>query len=118
MLALLFSPTQRFLGELNIQQGSIQRISLAPYAEGELADFIEQWQLMGVQAEQLLAKVQTQGHFIVRLPDRLVPFWEKLCRIELAPQERFASVQTMLNASHAALQAWDAAMDKTIALNV
>lgn len=71
------------------------------------------------EAEQaFLLWVADEGYIARRVPARLMPYWEKLCRLALEPEERFASLHALLNASHDTLQTWDKAMDSLAEVRV
>lgn len=52
-----------------------------------------------------------QRFHVLKLPERLLEQWQKLCQLSLEPEERFASVQALTSGSHAVVQAWDRAIN-------
>ncbi|MBP9762429.1 hypothetical protein KBD34_02320 [Patescibacteria group bacterium] len=52
-----------------------------------------------------------QRFYALKLPERLLEQWQKLCQLSLEPEERFASIQALTTGSHAVVQAWDRAID-------
>ncbi len=135
MTTLLFSPEYVYLGELLFKDGCLERCSLSHEGEAEVGDLVAAWQTQGILLKErrgdvlagasitlpspdaefaFLCWAADTGYITLKLPDRLFTHWEKLCRMTLAPEERFVSLRALLTASHAVLQAWDQAMDQTL----
>jgi hypothetical protein len=64
------------------------------------------------EAEQVFLKwAEEQRFYTLKIPERLLSDWQKLCQLSLEPEERFASIQALATGSHAVVQAWDRAID-------
>lgn len=143
MIKLLFSADFQFLAELSFDQGACHQLVWTDVGTGLYSGLVETWQTSGIRTsavverktehgeerswiykETLLKSPAAEqafqnwaleaGNVVINLPDRLIPFWEKLCRLDLTPEERFVSLQSMQQASHKLLQVWEKALDETV----
>ncbi len=143
MITLLFSWDYQFLGEFLFEKGACARMTWTAEGTALYGAEIDDWQTLGIQTfDRLVINVEENeygwahrrtslrsadaqyaflrwvsktGSISVDLPERLLPFWQKLCLLHVEPQERFASLQSMRQATHNDLMTWDKALDQVLA---
>ncbi len=143
MLLFLFSSEFDLLGEFVFEQGALQRFSLSSRGRTQLETVVEHWQAQGIELIERVPVVQEEqanlittrrfvtfnqpeaeaavrcwavekDYLCLDVPERLLPQWEKLCLLDLQPEERFASLRALREGSHKIVEAWDTALDKTL----
>ncbi len=137
MLFLLFSKSCELLGEVHFSEGAYVRASLSHVGEAVLAQELAMWQVAGIPfretqthqtgtetGERRIALpsdkaewaftcwASDQGYAALSLPERLLPQWEKLSHLALAPAERFAVLTALLTAPYAVLEAWEKGIEQ------
>lgn len=143
MTMLLFSAEFNYLGEFLFEQGSLTRSTWTRAGMNFYASLADRWQLTGIQIatsrewatdEGLTRSVGYQstllkspeaefafrnwaldaGNMLLDMPDRLLPDWETLCRLDLIAEERFALAREMRHASYQVLELWRATLQEEI----
>ncbi len=94
-----FEYTEQQAGEEVRTVSTVERLVLLTSAEAEWAFFC--W-------------ASDAGYIALKMPERLLVQWQKLSHIPLDPEERFASLQALLTAPHALLEAWEQGMDSVL----
>ena len=139
MITLLFGWDYQWLGEFVFEEGIAERMTWTKEGTRRYAEVANIWQTQGIKTSILLTEQTPQGearhwceaftllrdreaesaftswandagNMVVALPERLLPRWEKLCSLDLEPQERYASLQALRAAPHRILEAWDKAL--------
>ncbi len=143
MITLLFSWDYQLLGECLFKEGKLAQLSLSGIGHTRLDGLMQEWQTQGIrmrtqtdvkndqeggtifsyqftpltssQAETAThCWASDEGHILVLLPDRLVAAWEKICSLDLEPEERFACLQALRHAPHRLFEAWNETVDRLV----
>jgi hypothetical protein len=144
MIILLFSAGYACLGEFLFEQGACVRATWTQEGIQLYPGLGDTWQTSGIQTlvsvddqmgasethrlgyqSTLLKAPEAElafrnwaldaGNLFVDLPDRVIPHWETLCRLNLSPEERFVILRTMRTSTHRALEVWNAALEEVLA---
>lgn len=143
MLTLLFSWDFQLLGEFAFEEGRFQHVSLSSEGQRRLGDLISEWHTKGIELKERLSQTTDgetrhvmarryirlsapeacaaftcwaadEGNIALELPARLLEHWQKLCSLELEPEERFASLQALRHAPHRLVEAWEKGLDEML----
>lgn len=143
MLMFLFSWERQLLGEFTFAQGVCTHVSLSQEGERQLGASVAHWQTQGIEQRETVVEKETDavrtlvarrfvslqhpdahvaflcwvadhGMIAVDVPERLLPYWQKLCTLDLKPEERFASLQALRSAPYALVEAWEKGIDQLI----
>jgi hypothetical protein len=143
MITLLFSWDYQLLGECLFSDGKLAQLSLSEIGHARIGGLMQQWQTEGIRMRARMdikndleegtifsyqfipltsAQAETaaycwasdEGHILFQLPERLVSAWEKICSLDLEPEERFACLQALRHAPHRLFEAWNQVVDKMV----
>lgn len=143
MLTLLFSWDFHLLGEFVFEEGRFHHGSLSSEGQRRLGDLISEWHTKGIELKERLSQTENgeirhvtarryillshteaqaaffcwaaeEGSIAIELPERLLPHWQKLCSLELEPEERFASLRALRHAPHRLVEAWEKGLDEML----